>query len=90
LKINPLGLAGGTTCLNLASTLVTHNAENLSMITLGQLVRRGASMVYGSSTSLMDLKTGLASMGCPELGLFSAAIAKMAQFYQMPSWVGGG
>jgi trimethylamine---corrinoid protein Co-methyltransferase len=90
LKINPLGLAGGTTCLNLASTLVTHNAENLSMITLGQLVRRGASMVYGSSTSLMDLKTGLASMGCPELGLFSAAIAKMAQFYKMPSWVGGG
>ncbi len=90
LKINPLGLAGGTTCINLASTLATHNAENLSMIVLGQLTRKGHPMVYGSSTGLMDLKTGLASVGCPELGLFSAAIAKLAQFYQIPTWTAGG
>ncbi len=90
LKINPLGLTGGTTCVNQASALVTHNAENLSMLLLGQLVRKGHPMVYGSSTSMMDLKTGLASMGCPEGGIFSAAIAKMAQFYQLPSWTSGG
>lgn len=90
LKINPLGLTGGTACVNQASALVTHNAENLSMFVLGQLVRKGHPMVYGSSTSMMDLKTGLASMGCPEGGIFSAAIAKMAQFYQLPSWTSGG
>jgi trimethylamine--corrinoid protein Co-methyltransferase len=90
IKINPLGLAGGTTCINLAGTIVTHNAENLSMIVLGQLVSKGHSMVYGTSTALMDLKTGLASVGCPELGLFSAAFAKLAQFYQMPTWTAGG
>ncbi len=90
LKINAMGLAGGTTCVNLAGTLVTHNAEILSMMVLGQLVRRGHPMVYGTSTGIMDLKTGLASIGCPELGLFSAAIAKLAQFYSMPTWVAGG
>ena len=90
LKINPLGLAGGTTCINLASSLVTHNAENLSMIVLGQAVRKGHPMVYGSSTSIMDLKTGLVAMGAPEMGIFSAAIAKMAKFYRLPSWVAGG
>jgi len=90
IKINPLGLTGGTTCINLASTLVTHNAENLSMIVLGQQVRRGHPMVYGSSTGLMDLKTGLASVGCPELGLFSAAVGKLAQFYGIPTWTAGG
>lgn len=90
LKINPLGLAGGTTCMNLASTLVTHNAENLSMIVLGQAVRKGHPMVYGSSTSIMDLKNGLAAMGAPEMGVFSAAIAKLAKFYRLPSWVSGG
>jgi trimethylamine--corrinoid protein Co-methyltransferase len=90
IKINPLGLAGGTTCINLAGTIVTHNAENLSMIVLGQLVSKGHPMVYGTSTGLMDLKTGLASVGCPELGLFSAAFAKLAQFYQMPTWTAGG
>jgi trimethylamine--corrinoid protein Co-methyltransferase len=38
----------------------------------------------------MDLKTTLASVGTPELALFSAAVAKMAQFYKIPSWVAGG
>ncbi|MBW2613052.1 MAG: trimethylamine methyltransferase family protein [Deltaproteobacteria bacterium] len=90
LKINAMGLAGGTTCVNLAGTLVTHNAEILSMMVLGQLVKKGHPMVYGTSTAIMDLKTALASIGCPELGLFSAAIAKLAQFYQMPTWVAGG
>jgi trimethylamine--corrinoid protein Co-methyltransferase len=90
IKINGLGMAGGTTCVNLASTLVTHNAEVLGSITLGQLVRKGAPMVYGSSTSIMDMGTTLAAMGAPEMAMISAAAAKLAQFYKMPSWVGGG
>jgi trimethylamine--corrinoid protein Co-methyltransferase len=90
IKINPLGMAGGTTCVSMASTLVTHNAEVLSSITLGQLVRRGAPMVYGSSTSMMDMKTTLSAMGAPEMAMISAVVAKLAQFYKMPSWVGGG
>jgi trimethylamine--corrinoid protein Co-methyltransferase len=90
IKINPLGMAGGTTCVNMAATLVTHNAEVLGSVTLGQLVNRGAPMVYGSSTSMMDMKTTLSSMGAPEMAMISAAAAKLAQFYKMPSWVGGG
>jgi len=90
IKINGLGLSGGTTCVDLASTLVTHNSEVLGSITLGQLVNKGAPMVYGSSTSIMDLRTTLASMGAPEMAMLSAAVAKLAQFYKMPSWVGGG
>ena len=90
LKVNAMGLAGGTTCINLAGTLITHNAEILSMMVLGQLVKKGHPMVYGTSTGIMDMRTALASIGCPELGLFSAAIAKLAQFYSMPTWVAGG
>ena len=90
IKINGLGLAGGTTCVDLASTLVTHNAEVLGSVTLGQLVRKGAPMVYAGSTSMMDLGTSLAAMGAPEMAMISAALAKLAQFYKMPSWVGGG
>ena len=90
LKINAMGLAGGTTCINLAGTLVSHNAEILSMIVLGQMVRPGHPLVYGTSTGMMDLKTGLATVGSPELALFSAAIAKLAQFYAIPTWAAGG
>lgn len=89
-KVNGLGLCGGTTCVDLASTLVTHNAEVLGSVTLGQLVRRGAPMIYAGSTSIMDLRTSLAAMGAPEMAMISAALAKLAQFYKMPSWVGGG
>jgi len=90
IKINPLAMAGGTSCIELAGTLVTHNAEVLSSITLGQVVRKGAPMVYGSSTSIMDMMTTMSAMGAPEMAMFSAAVAKLAQFYRIPSWVGGG
>lgn len=89
-KINSMGLAGGTTCVNLSSTLVTHNAEILSMFVLSQLVKKGHPMVYGTSTTMMDLRTTVASVGTPELALFSSAVAKLAQFYNVPSWVAGG
>ena len=89
-KINSMGLAGGTTCVHLASTLVTHNAEILSMFVLSQMVKKGHPMVYGTSTTMIDLRTTVACVGTPELALFSSAVAKMAQFYQIPSWVAGG
>lgn len=89
-KINSMGLAGGTTCVHLASTLVTHNAEILSMFVLGQLEKKGYPMVYGTSTTMMDLRTTVACVGTPELALFSAAVAKLAQFYNIPVWVAGG
>lgn len=90
IKINGLGMCGATTCVELASTLVTHNSEVLGSIVLGQLVRKGAPMVYGSSTSIMDMRTTLASMGAPEMSMLSAAVAKLALHYKIPSWVGGG
>lgn len=89
-KINSMGLAGGTTCVNLAGALVTHNAEILSMLVLGQLVKKGHPMVYGTSTTMIDLRTTVACVGTPELALFSSAVAKLAQFYNLPSWVAGG
>jgi len=39
---------------------------------------------------MLDLRTSLAAMGAPEMSMISAPVAKLAQFYKMPSWVGGG
>ncbi|MDF2650696.1 MAG: trimethylamine methyltransferase [Paenibacillus sp.] len=89
-KVNSMGLAGGTTCVHLASTLVTHNAEILSMLVLSQMVKKGHPMVYGTSTTMIDLRTTVACVGTPELALFSSAVAKLSQFYNLPSWVAGG
>ncbi len=88
-NILSMALAGATSPVTLAGTLVTHNAEVLGGIVLAQLARRGAPVMYGSSTSMIDLKLTTASVGCPELGLISAAVAKLAQMYLLPSYVAG-
>jgi trimethylamine---corrinoid protein Co-methyltransferase len=85
-----MAMSGGSTPVSLAGTLVVHNAEVLGSIALTQLVRKGTPAIYASSTTSMDLRFSTASVGCPELGMISAAVAKMAQFYQLPSWVAGG
>lgn len=83
-------LSGGTSPASLAGTIVQHNVEVLSALMLAQLVRPGTPCTYGSCTSIMDMKTGVSAVGAPEYGILNAGIAKMAQFYEIPSLVGGG
>lgn len=85
-----MALSGGTTPVTLAGTLVCHNAEVLSGIILAQLVRKGTPVIYGSSTTMMDLRFTTAAVGAAELGMLNAAVAKLAQFYGFPSFVAGG
>ena len=89
LNILSMAMAGGSSPVTLAGTLVTHNAEVLSGLVLHQLTNRGAPVIYGSSTTCLDLRMTTAPVGSPELGMISAAVAKLAQFYQLPSWVAG-
>jgi len=81
--------AGLTSPITLAGTLVTHNAEVLAGIVLGQLTERGSKQLYGSSTTAMDLKLAAASVGSPGICLISAAVAQMARRYMIPSFVAG-
>ena len=84
-----MAMAGASSPISLSGTLVTHNAEVLSGITLAQLTARGAPVLYGSSTTAMDLRLASASVGSPECGLINAAVAQLARFYLLPSWVAG-
>ncbi len=88
-NILSMAMAGGSSPVTLAGTLVTHNAEVLAGLTLSQLTRPGAAVVYGSSTTAMDLRLASASVGSPECGLINAAVAQIARFYLLPSWVAG-
>ena len=85
-----MGLSGGTSSVTLAGTLVSHNAEVLSGIVLAELTCKGAPVVYGSSTTCMDLKTATTPVGSPELAVISAAVVKLAQYYRLCSLVAGG
>jgi len=88
--ILPMALSGGTSSASLAGTLVTHNAEVLSTIVLAQLMKKGMPCTYGSTSTILDLRFGTSAIGSPEYGMINASLAKMAQYYRLPGWVGGG
>ena len=83
-------LVGGTAPVHLAGTVVQHNAEVLSGLALGQLVKPGAPMFYSSSTTTMDMRFGTAAVGSPEGALLNAALVQMGKYYNIPVRVSGG
>jgi trimethylamine--corrinoid protein Co-methyltransferase len=88
--IASLIMAGSSGPVTLAGVLALQNAEILAGITLAQLVRPGAPVIYGSTSSAMDMRSGGLSIGCPELSMVVSATAQMARFYSLPSRSGGG
>lgn len=85
-----MALAGATGPVTMAGVLVTHNAEVLSAVVLSQLTKKGAPVLYGSSTSMMDMRHLTTPVGAPELAMISNAVAQLSQYYLLPSFVAGG
>ncbi len=86
----PMALAGATSTATLGGTLLTTNAEVLGALVLAQLTVKGTPCTYGSTSTIMDMRTAVGSVGAPELGLISSGAAKLAQYYRLPCHVGGG
>jgi trimethylamine---corrinoid protein Co-methyltransferase len=84
-----MGMAGGSTPITLVGTLIVQNAEELSTLTLTQLVNRGNTFVYASSTCSLDMRFGTATVGTPETALYQAGTAALADYYSVPSWTAG-
>jgi trimethylamine--corrinoid protein Co-methyltransferase len=84
-----LSMAGSTGPITLAGVLVHQNAELLAGITLTQLVTPGTPVVYGSTSTNLDMRTGGLSIGSPELSMMIAAHADLCRFYRLPCRSGG-
>jgi trimethylamine--corrinoid protein Co-methyltransferase len=89
-NIITMAMAGASSSIHLAGTLVDHNAEVLSSVVLNQLTCKGAPIMYGSSTTAMDLRFAAASVGSPECAMINAAVARLARYNGLPSFVAGG
>lgn len=89
-NIISMALSGATAPVTIAGSLVTHNAEVLSAIVLSQLSCKGAPVIYASSTTLMDMRHLTTPVGAPELCMISNAVAQLAKYYLLPSFVAGG
>jgi trimethylamine--corrinoid protein Co-methyltransferase len=83
-------MGGSSGPITVAGVLAQQNAEILAGLTLAQLVKPGAPVVYGSTSAPTDMRTGALSIGAPELSVFVSCTAQLARFYNLPSRSGGG
>jgi trimethylamine--corrinoid protein Co-methyltransferase len=84
----PCPLAGATSPVTLAGTLVQQNAEMLAGLTMLQLLNPGNPFIYSPRCIPLDMATGQASAGI-ESALMSAACVQLAKYYGFPSDVYG-
>ena len=82
-------LSGASSAATLGSVVVQHNAEVLGALILAQLTRKGTPCTYCGCSTIMDMRLGLSPVGVPENALLAVATVKMAQYYKLPSLVGG-
>ncbi|MGD8243916.1 MAG: trimethylamine methyltransferase family protein [Anaerolineae bacterium] len=80
----PAPQAGSTAPATFAGQIVQGSAESLSGLVLAQLVNPGTPVIYGAFSTVMDMRTTVFSYAAPEMTLMIAALAQMAQFYQLP------
>jgi len=89
ISISTLVMAGSTGPITIAGVLAQQNAEILAGIVLAQLIHPGVPVIYGSTSTNIDMRTGGLTIGSPELSLFISAHTQMARFYKLPSRGGG-
>ncbi len=80
----PFTLSGAMSPVTLAGSIALQNAEALFMVSLSQLARRGAPIVYGGFTSNVDMRTGSPAFGTPEYVKGQMATGQMARRYGLP------
>jgi trimethylamine--corrinoid protein Co-methyltransferase len=87
--IAALMMAGSTGPITLAGVLAVQSAELLAGVALAQLISPGTPVVFGSTSTNMDMRSGALAIGGPELSQMIVAHAQLARFYGLPSRSGG-
>lgn len=88
--ISPEAIAGATAPVTLAGLLVQENANILAHITLAQIFRPGAPVLYGTVSTIANMRHGTVALGSVETGLITAASAQLAHHYGLPCRSVGG
>jgi len=84
LAISPEGIAGATAPVTLAGLLAQENAGILAHITLSQIYRPGTPVLYGTVSTVSNMRYGTVALGAPETGLITAGSAQLARHYGIP------
>lgn len=84
-----MAMGGASAPVTLLGELVVINLEILAWIVFLQHLYPGTPLIYGSVSSVLDMRTGILPLGGPERGMVNSGAALMAAFYGLPSMCGG-
>jgi trimethylamine---corrinoid protein Co-methyltransferase len=82
--VTPFTLAGAMAPVTLPGALTLAHAEAMAGMTLCQLVRPGAPVVYGSFTSNVDMRSGAPAFGTPEYVKANFGAGQLARRLKLP------
>lgn len=77
---------GSTAPIDEAGMVAQINAEILSAVTLSQLVKEGAPVIYGSVPVRARMDNLHDMYGAPEFGHYQVSCAQLARFYGLPCY----
>ena len=84
LAMSPEAIAGATAPATLAGLLAQQNANILAHVTLAQIARPGTPVLYGTVSTIANMRLGAVALGAVETGLITAASAQLARHYGLP------
>jgi trimethylamine--corrinoid protein Co-methyltransferase len=90
LAMSPEAIAGSTAPATLAGLLAQQNGNILAHVALAQIARPGTPILYGTVSTITNMRLGTVALGAVETGLITAASAQLARHYGLPSRSVGG
>jgi trimethylamine--corrinoid protein Co-methyltransferase len=90
ISISPEVQAGATGPATVAGTLVQQTAEFLGHAVLVQCVTPGLGVIYGTVSSVFDMKKMMLPYGAPEADLLAVGTVQMSRHYGIPARCTGG
>jgi trimethylamine--corrinoid protein Co-methyltransferase len=84
-EIVSMPLAGAVAPVTLLGAITQHAAECLSGITMHQLARPGAPIVWGGAPAIFDMRKGTTPMGAVETAMIDASYAEVGKSLGLPT-----
>jgi len=84
-----MAMGGASAPATLLGELVVINTDILAWVIVLQVLFPGLKLLYGSVSSVLDMRTGILPLGSPERGMINSGAAIMGHYYGMPSMCGG-
>jgi len=78
-------LAGATAPVTLVGAVVQHAAECLSGITIHQLAKAGAPIVWGGAPAIFDMRKGTTPMGAIETAMIDISYTQVGKYLALPT-----